>query len=1560
MQQPYPSYYASSVCNGEVASEPGLQQQTLQPGVASAFSPQVQAQQPQAGAFASHTPSYADQQAAVSWSQQQMLQPQQTSAPPQQYFSHSTPHAGVAPPAAYGSSFGADPVSSLPSDPCAPQAGYAPPPGVTPVSAGFAQPPSSTVPSYPVDGNIMPEGTAPPRAQSVAAPPSLTPVQQPAAQAGQSLYHASTADQTHPSAAPAFLQQQGGGQEGRQPRVGDRGLQGGAREACLSSFPGFNGEVQQPHGGGAPQPALAPAAPDTPAPATQSSHVPSRADGLRAAFGDTQPAPPTSAAAQATAPSAVPGALQAGLRHTAGAPPAPVGGQGGAGGACYGQSAAGHLPAELAREREVMLPLESMAVHQVAESSEDLGVARWSAQTSLLAAQGQAQTGAASVAQRGSASSAQGDVRGSSLGENASQRTADALPPSRDGDSFPQAFGGSFGSACPPQQSATAGAGPAMYAPPLAPSLERQKPPGMHTAPPEPVPAPGSTSRNRRPSPETAGAAASADSRQSRACGSVSSSRGPHQGGGGAVGSTGAAEAAAPPVPRISTLTRAVNSRIDPSQVPRPDGRSESVTQEGGRVYESDKYNLPPSPCSIYTVLDRGSCSCRYVRCTLNHVPAFSHTLSLSSLLFATLVQPFAQKGRFEEDIPIVDLTETSLLFTCHLSGTNKHRYGALPPGGAAEGRKGDGKHASDGPVRCPRCRCYINPFMAWASGGNECVCNLCDHHFLLPDYYMEALHLYRSQMNAGSGGRPMWREGDRNGEARGRARASGTERQELWKGSVDFVAPPAFEAKLEPRKSAGSATLPEAHAAASRAKQASRAEGAAACGAVPSAALAGAHGPQSVPAALSAAARRAQEEEAEGRLLSRFPCVVFVLDISRAALNSNLANSSLHALAELLRTTRGTLRVQIALILYSDRLVFFPRRRRVSQKQAAGLDGEAYEGAENAGFGEESGGEATRYGGDGSASSDAAGATSDQADAKPRKVEAAFVNDIEDPFMPAPVDLLFYSPHHYQELLSLLEELPKFLAELSGDCGERSAGNAALRAAANLVCDRGAGGMVEMFYASPPNHGIGALNPDITGKTTTGVGGATFEFQQREFYEALLLDCSAGGVCVDVHAYPSTRKQKMLLQTLGSIATHTGGKVFYQHDFVWTRDYHRIYEDIHRLLTSPLAFMCEAKLRTSSGIAIDKVLAPFGGPRVFYDQTAFRIPRMDADLTVAFLCKHVQQLDSVKQVYIQFVCAYTPLQPMETGRFLEGSNEFVPPPRRYLRVHTLSVPVTFSLSSLFRFAEVESMVAVMVRLAAKMVLHSENGWRENATERVVSILHAYRANCASTSSAGQLILPDSLKLLPIYIMALFKHAAFRSSEVREDERIWHLVRFMGLPVQAYPTLLYPRVFPLHRSYIEKAREKKMLQRAGQPTGVGENVYLPDSLPATGVKISSDGVFLCDVGTALFLYIGSHVKAEYIAGLFGEGVVVNEQNAPLLQLRTDEGSAGSTVSRIVEQIRREKAALPYLPLRVVCANSLDETRLLTHLVEDAIAGDGCYVDFLCGLHKMVHNKLDDG
>ena len=51
---------------------------------------------------------------------------------------------------------------------------------------------------------------------------------------------------------------------------------------------------------------------------------------------------------------------------------------------------------------------------------------------------------------------------------------------------------------------------------------------------------------------------------------------------------------------------------------------------------------------------------------------------------------------------------------------------------------------------------------------------------------------------------------------------------------------------------------------------------------------------------------------------------------------------------------------------------------------------------------------------------------------------------------------------------------------------------------------------------------------------------------------------------------------------------------------------------------------------------------------------------------------------------------------------------------------------------------------------------------RELIYKTAVDILHAYRDKVARSASSGQLILPESLKLLPLYALALTKASAFR------------------------------------------------------------------------------------------------------------------------------------------------------------------------------------------------------
>ena len=104
---------------------------------------------------------------------------------------------------------------------------------------------------------------------------------------------------------------------------------------------------------------------------------------------------------------------------------------------------------------------------------------------------------------------------------------------------------------------------------------------------------------------------------------------------------------------------------------------------------------------------------------------------------------------------------------------------------------------------------------------------------------------------------------------------------------------------------------------------------------------------------------------------------------------------------------------------------------------------------------------------------------------------------------------------------------------------------------------------------------------------------------------------------------------------------------------------------------------------------------------------------------------------------------------------------------QRMIRVHNSSVPVLRTLSKLFRSSDLEALTNSMAKMASRDVA----GWpyckgerrkavplgkvRDAIITRCVDILYVYRQHCATNSSPGQLILPEALKLFPLYVTCL-------------------------------------------------------------------------------------------------------------------------------------------------------------------------------------------------------------
>lgn len=113
---------------------------------------------------------------------------------------------------------------------------------------------------------------------------------------------------------------------------------------------------------------------------------------------------------------------------------------------------------------------------------------------------------------------------------------------------------------------------------------------------------------------------------------------------------------------------------------------------------------------------------------------------------------------------------------------------------------------------------------------------------------------------------------------------------------------------------------------------------------------------------------------------------------------------------------------------------------------------------------------------------------------------------------------------------------------------------------------------------------------------------------------------------------------------------------------------------------------------------------------------------------------------------------------------------------------------------------------------------HALGACKEAINKAAADALLAYRTHCASASSSGQLILPEALKLLPLYTLALSKSTVFRT-DARPDARAAAMWQLLSLPAHKVVALIYPRMVALHTLLDRPAVRRRGRGRAGHAGG---------------------------------------------------------------------------------------------------------------------------------------------
>lgn len=170
----------------------------------------------------------------------------------------------------------------------------------------------------------------------------------------------------------------------------------------------------------------------------------------------------------------------------------------------------------------------------------------------------------------------------------------------------------------------------------------------------------------------------------------------------------------------------------------------------------------------------------------------------------------------------------------------------------------------------------------------------------------------------------------------------------------------------------------------------------------------------------------------------------------------------------------------------------------------------------------------------------------------------------------------------------------------------------------------------------------------------------------------------------------------------------------------------------------------------------------------------------------------------------------------------------------RRIRVHTLALPTTTDLAAVFHGADAQALACLLAKMGPFARLRGRprdmgdlcagadgNRYallpsffcaavdralatkladaRDFLISSVVESLRAFRtAFYAAQQHQGDLVCPEALKFLPLFVLALLKHDAFRTGAMALDDRAMAFVLVNVLPVWELKDLVYPRFYSLH------------------------------------------------------------------------------------------------------------------------------------------------------------------
>lgn len=399
--------------------------------------------------------------------------------------------------------------------------------------------------------------------------------------------------------------------------------------------------------------------------------------------------------------------------------------------------------------------------------------------------------------------------------------------------------------------------------------------------------------------------------------------------------------------------------------------------------------------------------------------------------------------------------------------------------------------------------------------------------------------------------------------------------------------------------------------------------------------------------------------------------------------------------------------------------------------------------------------------------------------------------------------------------------------------------------------------------------HGLGTLttreNPDYynTDKERT-------LFTPSQWYLTTADQLAEAGVGVNLFLFPSAYTD---IASLGALAAGTGGETFFHPRFDVVRDKEKIHSELLQVLTRETAYNATVRVRCSNGLRVSDHLGNFYQRSL----TDLEYATIDSAKSFTAVLKHEHRLDDRQPAFIQVAILYTSK---------EGE--------RRVRCLNMSFVVTSMIGNVFKFADQEACVAVLLKAGLSQVTQrSLRDIRKSLTDRANRVLLMYRKHCAPAVQHGQ-VSQRTLFKSPICTNISLAHITGRfqapapirtlydqvethqrcvcylcgvdqisdyclGGSVSSDVRMHYTRHVKALPPTRVLMLLYPRLLAIH----------DLAPTAGFADSNTGRLVLPRFMRNSHSWMVAEGAYLMINGEIAMLWLGQAVSPQIINDLYG-------------------------------------------------------------------------------------------